>query len=102
MMFEQIHASGDRRMPSGATIDQGDYLTIPLTGGPVTIPKAVHSLPNRGNSRIEIRASLAAAVTLAQAPIGGRMPDLPGQNTASGAAEPSKTGEVPRQVLGSV
>src|SRR6266849_6696751 len=42
----------NRRSHSGLRIDDrpgGCYLSIPLRGGTVTIPKAVHPPPNRGN-----------------------------------------------------
>lgn len=32
MMFEQTHASGDRKMPSGATIDQGGAISLSPSG----------------------------------------------------------------------
>src|SRR5438094_3857481 len=51
MIYERSRGTSDRTVPSGSTIVTGDATSVPPFGeGAVTISKAVHRPPNRGNS----------------------------------------------------
>jgi hypothetical protein len=87
MINGRSHWTSDRTVPSGSTIDTGGcYLGSPLGEGAVTIPKAVHRPPNRGNSNQTLLAnapSVALATGLGYQPYATH---LAVQLTSAGAA----------------